>query len=141
MQSPSCDPFELKRMDTKSTPTKEESVPDTTSNQVLQKLQQTAPEWFVEAFSYLVKELNTLKSEHIAADKVKTELETEIRVLETKVVNLEGKLKKQNETVNQLNEKITNLEMYSRRDNLIVEGIAESPNEDIKGKIFAFFQR
>ena len=132
MQSPNSDSSILKKMNNQATPPKEQSVSDLASNKLVQKLQDTAPDWFVEAFSYLVKELKFLKTDTRAADKIKCELKAEIKTLETKVDELETIIKQQDE-------KIMSLEMYSRRDNLIIEGIPESPNEDIKSKILSFF--
>ena len=132
MLSPDSDPSFLKKVDMRSTPNKEEIMSDPTSNDLVLKLQKTAPEWFVEAFSYLIKELNILKCENETVNEVKGELKTEIKSLETKVLELES-------TIKQQDEKISGLEIYSRRDNLIIEGIPESPNEDIKSKILTFF--
>ena len=126
-------------MDTKSTPTKEEILPDTSSNEIMQKLEQTAPEWFLEAFAYLAKELNTMNTETKVVVKVKEDLEGQIKIFESKVARLENSISQQ-ETVKLLNEKVTNLENYSCRDNLVVEGTPESPNEDIQLKILAFFK-
>ena len=101
---------------------------DLARDEAVQRIQMTAPEWFGEAFSFLICELNRLR-EDIG---VKQKLATKVNILQEEVIEL------QTENT-QLKEQIVKLETYQRRDNLIIDGLTESPHEDINVKVLTFF--
>ena len=143
-------------MDTKLSPNKDEAVGDSVLSDlevrdsvvvsdlereaVITKVRETAPMWFVEAFSYIMKELSAIKHEAKSVEKFEIETKQTIVNLEEKVKTLQLKNEEQDTTIQRLSSEVTSLETYMRRDNLLIDGLAESPNEDIKLKVLNFFK-
>ena len=67
-------------------------------------------------------------------------MKTEIRQLEERVSQLEAEKVEKDKSLDNLKLKINHLESYTRRDNLLIEWVPESPNEDIKTKVVSFFR-
>ena len=72
--------------------------------------------------------------------ELKKETKKTISSLEAKVEELQTKNKEQDVTIHRLSSEITSLESYMRRDNLLIDGLAESPHEDIRLKVLNFFK-
>ena len=138
--SPVTEQSVVKRMDTKLSPNKDERLTDIERNAVIMKVKQTAPDWYVEAFSFIMKELSTIKNEAKSVERIEKETNKTISNLEAKVEELQTKNKKQDAMIHRLSSEITSLESYMRRDNLLIDGLAESPHEDIKLKVLNFFK-
>ena len=103
------------------------------------RVDDTAPEWFLNVFAFLIQELHTIKTDK-AVETVKDELKVEITELENKVTVLEAKTKAQDKTIKVLENEVLALQTYSRKDNLLIDGIGESPNEDVQAKLLCFFR-
>ena len=153
--SPVSEQLSAKKMDTKLSPNKDEVVRDPLASDlevrdpvvsdlerdaVFAKVRETAPNWFVEAFSYIMKELSAIKSEAKSVERLEIETKQTISNLEQKVQTLQTKNIEQDATIDRLSSEVTSLETYMRRDNLLIDGLAESPNEDIKLKVINFFK-
>ena len=124
---------ECKKMNVQSTPSKiTEEIGDkdtgVTSSQLLQErenalatVKQNAPEWFTEAFDYILKDLNYTRECTLDMTSYKASCEEntkKLKQLESRVNCLE----KKNRT---LEDHILRLEDYSRRNILIIKGIPE----------------
>ena len=70
-----------KRMDNKCSPEKEAANMDKYKKEALEMVEGTAPNWFVNAFAYLIQELHTIKQDK-DVETVKTELKLDIATLE-----------------------------------------------------------
>ena len=71
---------------------------------------------------------------------MKIEFKSQVTSLEKRIDGLEETNKQQSETIAELQEKLSNIENYSRRSNLIFEGFPESPNEDLQAKLGSFIK-
>ena len=128
-----------KRMDNKCSPEKEDAVMNNYKKEALEMVEGTAPNWFVNVFAYLFQELHTIKQDK-DVETVKAELKSDIATLENKVSQLEPKTKQQETSIKSLEEEVLALQTYSRKDNLLIDGISESPNEDVCMKLCIFFK-
>ena len=127
-----------KRMDQKSSPNKEED--DQRMETKIKDIKDSAPKWFVDAFSLLLNKFDMLESKYDSAEAVKANMKIEIRQLEERVSELEAEKVQKDKSLENLKLDIIRLESYTRRDNLLIDGIPESPNEDIKTKVLSFFR-
>ena len=57
-----------------------------------------------------------------------------------KISNLESIIQKQQEQIDSLIERVSDLDEYSRKPNLIIEGLSESPNENVMIKVETMFR-
>ena len=130
---------DFKKIDTKSTPIKEASdtIECESYDTVVSKIKETAPEWFMNAFTFII---NTIKKESSSTTVVQKQLENKIKVLEKRIIDLECVKSEQDSVISKLKDNVDNLEAYSRRDNLVIEGISESPNENVRGKVLEFLK-
>ena len=128
-----------KKPDSKSSPEKEIPMMDKFQEVAKELVDDSAPKWFVNAFAYLMKELHTIKLDK-DVDNVKAELKNDISNLEKKVCELEAKTQEQDNTIKVLENEVLALQTYSRKDNLLIDGISESPNEDVSAKLRVFFK-
>ena len=135
--SPGVEESNLKKMDLKSSPVKDESR-EAEAARIQAEIQESAPSWFANAFSFILKEFETLKTENQSIQSLRTELTANIGLMEEKIVKLEESNSHQSDVIKALEDKITSLEAYTRRDNLLFEGIPESPNEDLHSKVSTF---
>ena len=135
--SPGCEDPALKKTDTKPSPVKDTTDPDEQA-EIIANIQDSAPAWFSNAFSYILKEFSALKVKNNAINVVKAELTNEINQLQKRVVELENQNRQQCESINLLQDKVHHLESYSRRENLLFDGIPETPNEDLLSKVTQF---
>ena len=69
-----------------------------------------------------------------------TELTTSVNTYTDQITKLEATVHIQKETINDLTAKVQDLEWQNRIHNLIVEGIPEMANEDIRNKIDLLFE-
>ena len=138
--SPTPEQAVVKRMDQKVSPSKEGGLLNSAKDETILKIKESAPEWFVEAFSFLISELSAIKKETQGTEQVKMQMKTELHKLENKISHLESEKIEQGKTLQKLQSEITQLESYTRRDNLLVDGIPETPNENIKDKMISFFR-
>ena len=132
-----------KKMDKKLTPVKEFSLQDTDKeehNEVLDSIMEEAPGWFAKAFSFLRTELKTIKQETQKKETERIEMINKMQDMNTRINLLENTSVLQQEEIKQLKRQIVSLESYSRRDNLIIDGIEENPGEIISEKVKVFFQ-
>ena len=60
--SPTCVQVMPKKMDIKSTPSKEEVLCES-DNEIMKEIEQLAPPWFVKAFTHLTGELTDIQKE------------------------------------------------------------------------------
>ena len=125
-------------MDTKASPSKEEGSNDDEQKAVFAKIHKSSPEWFTEAFTFII---STIKMESHSASVIQKKLESKIDSLENRIVQLEQHEKEQNCVISQLKDDIDNTEAYSRRDNLLIKGMHESPNENIRQKIIEVLEK
>ena len=51
---------------------------------VMTNIKNTAPDWFVQAFSFIMEDLNTIKNETKNVESVRKEMKEEITSLECK---------------------------------------------------------
>ena len=138
LTSPGTGDSLAKKMDTKSSPTKDIDGETDQKDAIVTRIKETAPEWFSEAFTFIIR---TIKEESFAAKTAQGQLECKIEVLESQISNLELKREEQDTVIAKLKDEINNLESYSRRDNLVLEGIQESPNENLRDKVVDFFKK
>ena len=125
-----------KKPDNKPSPEKDSVVMDKYQKEAKDLVDSSAPSWFVNAFAYLMQELHTIKNDK-CVESVKAELKQDITRLESKVNELEAKKQEQDMTIRILENEVLALQTYSRKDNLLVEGISESPNENIRAKLLS----
>ena len=138
--SPESEDPSTKKTDMKPSPIKD--IADLTDEaEVIANIQEDAPAWFSNAFSYILKEFSALKAEKNSINAVKTELKTEINQLHVKIEQLENVNRQQSDSIKHLQDKVNDLESYSRRENLLFDGIPESPNEDLPSKLAQFIQQ
>ena len=138
--SPEPEELKGKKMDLKLTPTKEDEGDQcmhVTDDAVMTKIKAKAPEWFGEAFTYII---STIKEQTHSTSVIQKHLESKVELLEKRISNLEKVNKEQESVITKLKENMDNLEAYLRRDNLVIEGIMESPNENIRNKVTEFLK-
>ena len=131
-----------KRCDSKLTPQKDKNIMDSQDaerNQEISRIAESAPEWFSAAFNFLVKEMTALRTDNLSLRDVKREMNKEIDTLQQDISILSHLNREQAVAIDKLTAKVDQLEEYSRRPNLIIDGILETPNENIKTKVFSFF--
>lgn len=130
-----------KRINTQLSPTREtmEDSDEIARAEAVMRIQRTAPEWFVEAFAFIVTELNELKTDKVSLTAIKTELEGQIQSVKKQVSNLQSVISDKDKTIASLQDEIVNLDSYSRRDNLLIEGLDEQLGENIVEKVQCFF--
>ena len=124
-------------MDTKSSPTKDIDKESNQEEDIVTKIKETVPEWFSEAFSYIIR---TIKEESSTAITAQNQLQSKIESLECRISDLESHKAEQDMVISKLKNEVDNLEAYSRRDNLVVEGIQESPDENLRDKVTDFLK-
>ena len=127
-----------KKTDRKSSPTKDSDGVADEKDSIITRIHASAPKWFSEAFNFIIE---TIREESSAAKDLQCQLESKVDNLERRIVDLELKKIEQDSVISKLRGEINNLESYSRRDNLVVEGIGESPNENLRDKVIDFFKR
>ena len=137
--SPPTNQSRTKKMDTKLSPGKE-PVLDPERQETIRKIEENAPEWFSHAFNFIVNEFHRLRTDSMAVKSSQLLSDEKITKLEAKIQKLETITEAQNKTITSLNRKITSFETYSRRDNLLIDGLSESRGEDIKRKVLTFFE-
>ena len=126
-------------MDIKSTPSKEEVLCES-DNEIMKEIEQLAPPWFVKAFTHLTGELTDIKKKlSDSIGEVKKDVTVEVKKLEDRIIVLEREKEVQGRTIKKLQASLTDLESYTRRDNLLIDGILESPNEDPRKKVLSVF--
>ena len=103
-------------MNLKLSPNKTEgsNCQEVTSTETLTKIQQSAPAWFANTFSYSSKVFNSFNREIQFINMVKAELKTDVLNLENKIVELEESKNNQSETIRKLEEKIDHHENHLR---------------------------
>ena len=69
-----------------------------------------------------------------------TELTTSVNAYTDQITKLEATITDQKQTIHKLTDKVQELERQNRIHNLIVEGIPESLNEDVRNKIDLLFE-
>ena len=126
-----------KKMDTKSSPIKDIDKESNQEEDIVTKIKETVPEWFSEAFSYIIR---TIKEESSTAITAQNQLQSKIESLECRISDLESHKAEQDLVISKLKNEVDNLEAYSRRDNLVVEGIQESPDENLRDKVTDFLK-
>ena len=137
--SPTCVQVMPKKMDIKSTPSKEEVLCES-DNEIMKEIEQLAPPWFVKAFTHLTGELTDIKKKlSDSIGEVKKDVTVEVKKLEDRIIVLEREKEVQGRTIKKLQASLTDLESYTRRDNLLIDGILESPNEDPRKKVLSVF--
>ena len=65
--------------------------------------------------------------------------EAEVKKLEDRIVSLEREKEEQDRSLKKLQSDLTDLESYTRKDNLLLDGITETPNEDLRRKVLSLF--
>ena len=85
-----------------------------------------------------VLQADTALTKATEAEKRAQEAEAKVQNLEGELQQLQSKLHKSAVKCNVLQEKVASLDDYSRRENLIFEGIDESPKENCTAKIVRF---
>ena len=134
--SPGTDLSVSKKMDNRASPVKDSCFCDDDQKERVARIKKSAPGWFTEAFTFII---DTIKTESLSANTTQRELESKIDSLEKRIVQLEEEKKKeQSSVISKLQADVDNLEAYSRRENLLIDGIQESPNEDIQQKTVDF---
>ena len=73
LTSPVTEQSVVKRMDTKLSPNKDEGLTDIERNAVIMKVKETAPDWYVQAFSFILKELSIIKNEAKSVERIEKE--------------------------------------------------------------------
>ena len=69
-----------------------------------------------------------------------TELTTSVNTYTDQITKLEATVNTQQRTINDLTDKVQDLEQRNRIHNLIVEGVPETTNEDVRNKIDLLFE-
>ena len=104
---------------------------------VIKKVKQDAPDWFASAFDLIIKDLNYTREhtlEMLSCKAVCEEHTEEIAKLQSRVCELEKKN-------SFLEDNLSRLEDYSRRNNLIIRGIPEEgPTEDCRELVIDFLR-
>ena len=132
-----------KKLDDKLSPLKESSNQEISmeeKHEVLVSINETAPSWFVQAFSFIMSELNSIKNETQKIEHVRSEIKKEVNVMDNKIRVLETVNAQQELELKALKRQIINLESNSRKDNLLISGISENPGENIATKVKIFFK-
>ena len=102
-----------------------------------------APPWFANVFDFLLKDVNAIKAScsDYQATKIRSIANaTEITKLANKVTQLEGKQSITDAKLSKLMEDNAKLESYNRRDNLLIDGIKENPNENVSHVLVSFLK-
>ena len=123
----------FKKIDTKDTPKKMDMSSD--SQKVLDEIEDSAPEWFIRAFSHLATELKGIRKDLNGLQTFKIEVNQSLTSHDTKIAHLELKTQKQEDTIKSLQKQISKMETYSRQQNLLLDGISESPSEVLSEKV------
>ena len=130
---------DLKRPDTKISPVKESVMATSMTLEEQQRadtilrIQKEAPQWFVDAFSFTISEISELKIHNNEA------LTSKVGALQHQITNLQDTVAEKDSRINKLEDEVIQLEQYNRRDNLIIDGIEETPNENTASKVRKFF--
>ena len=105
-------------------------------NKAIKALKSEAPSWLAHVFDFLLKDLDYIcsQSEGLGAVTKKCDDNSnEIENLQKRVVDLELENKL-------LHNQVNKLENYSRKENLIIKGLAETgPNENTLEVVISFF--
>ena len=105
------------------------------SEKVLKELENSAPEWFLRAFSHLTSELKGIRAELSGIPTFKNEVNESLNGHNTRITDLELKTQNQEATIKKLQKQIAKMETYSRQQNLLLDGIVESPSEVLAEKV------
>lgn len=118
--------YVAKKVDSRRTPVKADEGSDTDWYEEIKE--DGAPKWFL---TYILRTAKQTKA-------IEYEL-SELRATTNKEVeSLKEQIEKQNVEIDSLRDKVENLEVYTRKANLIIEGIAESRDENIYQKVSDF---
>ena len=132
--------IELKKPNTQTTPIKimAESTQEFESTKsqflaerddIIKKVKQDAPDWFANAFDFILKDLNYTRECTLETASCKANCEENTK----EIVKLQHRVSELEKKNCLLEDNLSRLEDYSRRNNLIVKGIAETgPNEDCR---------
>ena len=95
--------------------------------QEISKIMESAPDWFSAAFGFLVKEMAALHTNNLSLVEVKVEMNREINNLKQDISSLSHLNREQAMTIEKLTAQVDQLEEYSRRSNLVIDGFSEAP--------------
>ena len=110
---------------------------ETQREEAINAVKKSAPEWFAGVFNFLLKDLDYLRTQAKGVEQYKEICDNNTR----EITKLETRVKELEEANLKLNNDVTKLEDYSRKNNLIVKGIPESgPKENIKEVVIDFFK-
>ena len=104
-------------------------------NTLLQEINDKAPEWFGKAFLFLLNDLDEIRQ---STKSIKCDHSEQVIQLESKVTKLQEESLEQKGIISKLVDSQLKLELYHRKNNLIIEGIVESPNENISNVVDNF---
>ena len=130
----------FKKIDIKTTP-KKMDMTNVDSEKVIKEIEKTAPEWFLHAFSHLNSELRAIREDLSGIQTFKHEVKDKLENHEKKIADLESKTEKQESTLKKLQNQVAKMETYSRQQNLLLDGIEESPSEHLAEKIAMFLTK
>ena len=100
-------------------------------------IKKQAPPWFTCVFDFLLKDLDYLRSQAMGLEECKVKCEENSKEIET----LQRRLREAEQKNEELQDQVNKLEDYSRKDNLIIKGIAETgPNENAHDLVVKFFK-
>ena len=134
--SPGMDDI-TKKPDLKPSPVKDENR-EAESAKIQAEIQESAPSWFANAFAYILKEFGALRVENQTIHSCQSQMNSDLKSMEDKIKKLEESNKQQSNIISDLEDKICHLETHTRQDNLLFDGILESPNEDLHFKVNGF---
>ena len=148
--------FNFKKLDTRLSPilvckTTDEtnSMADTeahecqTRQEALDLMKADAPPWFANVFDFLLKDLNSIKSSCSDYQDTKGRSianASEITQLKIQFTKLESKQSITDAKISKLMEENAKLESFNRRDNLLLDGIKEYPNENVTSVVESFLK-
>lgn len=116
----------VKKVDDKETPVKTQGV------SLYDEIKSDgAPAWFLKYVLRTNDQALELKKEVL---DLKTETNKEIATLKETI-------EKQKTSISDLEQKVDDLDLYSRKSNLIIEGVSETPGEDIYKVVDTFFKK
>lgn len=106
-------------------------------------LKENLPDWFGGVFSFILSDLNNICETTREVNICKTlcnDHEIKIQSLESKVTDLITTSKEQGNAITELREENLRLQTFSRRNNLLCDGVTENPMENLGNIITSLFE-